>query len=99
MVDTQITETPLGLAFCKNNNKISYWRHGNNPLPKQKKYNTQCCNDLTIQHFLWGDSSELKLEKNKGSGFYGLHVRNKLTLNDENKCVFEESHVDTVSVV
>ena len=32
---------------------------------------------------MWGDSSESKLENNKGSGLEGLNVRNKVTLNDE----------------
>ena len=62
------------------------------------KYNTQCCKYPTIQNFMWGESSELKLENNKGSGSDGLHVRNQVTLNYE-KCVFEESYMDTVSVV
>ena len=64
--------------------KISYCRHGNTPLPEKRKYNSQCCDDPTIQHFMWGDPSELKSENNsKGSVSDGLHIRNKMTLNDE----------------
>ena len=34
----------------------SYWRHGNTPIPDHMKYNTQCYDDTTIQHFMGGDS-------------------------------------------
>ena len=67
--------------------RASYRRHRNTPIPYQRKYNTQFCDDQTIQNFLWGDSSELKLENNKGSGSDGLHVRNQVTLDDEHWCV------------
>ena len=56
------------------------------------KYNTQICDDPTIQHVMWGDSSELKIENNKVLGSDGLHVRNKLTLDDEN-LVCLRSHI------
>ena len=64
--------------------RYSYWRHGNTPLPEKMKHNTQCCDDPTIQHFMWGDPPELKSENNsKGSRSDCLHVRNKVTLNNE----------------
>ena len=37
---------------------------------------------------MWGDSLELKLENKKGSGLYGLNVRNQAILNDEETGVF-----------
>ena len=51
-------------------------------------YNTQFCNDPTIQHFMWGDLSALKLENNKVAGSDGIDFRNQLTLNDEKIGVF-----------
>ena len=56
------------------------------------KYNTRCCDDQTIQNFMWGDSLELKLENKKWSRPYILHVRNQVTLNDE-KLVCLRSHI------
>ena len=50
-----------------------------------------------MQHFMWGDSSELNLENNKGSGSDNVQVRNQVTLNDEKNRLFEESYVDIVS--
>ena len=39
--------------------------------------------ETTIQHFMWGDSSDLSPENSKGSGSGSLHVRNQVTLSDE----------------
>ena len=69
-----------------------YWRHGNTPLLEKIKYNTQQGDDPTIQNFMWGESSYLKLENNKGSGLDGLNIRNQVTLNDEN-LVGLKSHI------
>ena len=55
-------------------------------------YNTQCFDDTTIQHFMWGDLSELKLENNKGSGSGSLQVRDQVTLIYE-KLVCLRSHI------
>ena len=63
------------LGKLKKIERASYWRHGNTTIPDQRNYNIQCCNDTTIRYFMWGDSSELKLENNKGSVSDGLHVR------------------------
>ena len=46
-----------------------------------------------------GNSSEFQSENIKGSGYGGLHVTNKGTLNDDQNCMFEEAYVDTVCVV
>ena len=55
--------------------------------------NTQLCDDPNTQHFMWGESSELKSENNsEGSGSDGPHVRNKVNLNDE-KLVCLRSHM------
>ena len=82
---TWVTDTPFILVFLEHLKKRTayYWRHGNNPLPEKMKYNTKFCNDSTIQHFMWGESSEFKLENNKVPGSDGLHIRNQVTLNDE----------------
>ena len=94
MVATQVTYIPFGVSlsgiFFKQ--RSSYWRLGYIPLPDKRKYNTQSWDDPTIQHFMWGDSSELKLENNKGSVLDGLHVRNQVTINDE-KVVFLRSRI------
>ena len=56
MVNSMVKNTPLMLAFLSNfKNGASYWRHENNLLPDHTKYNTQFCNDPSIQHFMWGD--------------------------------------------
>ena len=41
------------------------------------KYTTQVQDDQTIQHFTFGNSSELKSKNSKGSGSGGLHVKKK----------------------
>ena len=92
VVDTQLTYTPFGLAFRVNLKKGSYLRHVNITLPEKMKYNTQCCDDTTIQHFMWGKSPELKLENNKVSVLNGLHVGNQVTLNYK-KLVCLRSHI------
>ena len=48
------------------------------------KYNTQLYYEPTVQHFMWGDSSEFNSENSKGSVSGGIHIRNQVTLNDEN---------------
>ena len=63
------------------------FRHESNPLSEHINYNIQTFDDPTIQHFMWGDSSELKLENNKGSGSNVLHDRNKVAINGEKWCV------------
>ena len=60
-------------------------------------YKNQCCDDLTIKNFMCGDSSELKLENNKGTLFGGLHITNKLNLNMK-FYVLEEAYEDGVCV-
>ena len=85
MVDTQVTDIPVGLAFMENSkNKDSWWRNGTTTLPDNTKYNTQCYDDPNKQHFIWGNSSELNSENSKGPVSVGLHVTIQLTLNDEN---------------
>ena len=87
MVATQVTDIPVGLTFLGGGGvkkRASYWRHVNTPLPEKMWHNTQCCDDPTIQPFMWGDPSDLKSENNiKGSILDGLHVRNKVTLQDK----------------
>ena len=70
----------------------SYWRHGNIAIPDNTKYNTQCQDDPSKQHFVQGNSSELKLENRKESVYGVLHVTTQLTLNDD-KCVFLRIHI------
>ena len=41
---------------------------------------------------MWGESSDLRLENNNGSGLDSIHVRNKVTQNYE-KLVFLRSHM------
>ena len=49
---------------------------------------------------MWGEPSELKSENNsKVSGSDGLHVRNKVTPNDEKNGIFEGSYVGTLCTV
>ena len=95
MVDTQVTDIPFWVILLGGKElkrRASYWRHGNTPLPEKINYNTQCCDGPTFQHFMWGDSPELKLENNKGSESDDLHVRNQVTLNCE-KLVWLMSHM------
>ena len=63
------------------------------------KYKTQYYDDPSKQHFMWGNSSELKLENRKVPVSGGIQVTNKLTLNYEFFFVIEEAYVDTVYVV
>ena len=49
MVAALVTNTPFTVS--------PYWRQDNNPLPEHMNYNNQFCDDTTIQHFMWGDSS------------------------------------------
>ena len=53
MVATQVTYIYFGLDFWENLKKerASYLSHGDTTLSDQSKYNTQCYNDPTIQHF------------------------------------------------
>ena len=48
---------------------------------------------------MWGNSSEFKSENGEGSGYGGIHVRNKVILNDEKMWVFEEPYVNIVCMV
>ena len=47
---------------------------------------------MTKKNFMWGNSSELKSEDTEGPVSGGLHVTNKLTLNDV-KLVCLERHM------
>ena len=80
---------PLGYPFWKSQERgkkgASYWRHGNTVLPDNKKYNTQLQDDPNKQHFVWGNSSELKSENSKRAVYGDLHVTTKLNLNNENQ--------------
>ena len=98
MVATHVTDIPFWFAFLENLKKgliLEIWKYSS---PYQINYNTQFCDDPTIQHFMWGYSLEFKLENNKGSGSDGLHVRNQVTFNDKIGA-FGESYMDTVSMV
>ena len=93
MVATQVPDILFRLVFMENKKKqkiSSYCRHGNNTLPDNTKYNTQCYDDK--KKFMWGNSSELKSEDTEGPVSGGLHVTNKLTLNDV-KLVCLERHM------
>ena len=61
MVATQLAYIPFGVDLSVKLKKIdSYWRHVNTALPENTKYNTQFCDDPNKQHFMWGNSSQLK---------------------------------------
>ena len=96
MVATQITDTPFGLDSLKKK-RPSCWRHGNNNTPDNTKYNTQCYDDPNKQHFMWGNSSELQSENNKGPVSGGIHVTNQLTLRN-NKFLCLRSNIWIQSV-
>ena len=70
----------------------SYQRHGSTALPENMNYNNQCQNEPNKQHFVWGNSSELKSENRKGEVYYGLHVTTPFTHNNE-KNVCLRSHI------
>ena len=54
-VATHEADIPFMLAFLYNFKKGAlYWRHGNISLLDHMNYNTQCWDDPTIQHFMWG---------------------------------------------
>ena len=57
---------------------------GNNPLHDNMKYKYQCWYDPDTQHFTLYDLSKLNYASGEAAGPGGLHVRNKVTLNDEN---------------
>ena len=54
---------------------------------------------VQLSNISCGGFIRVEVIKNKGSGLDGLHVRNQVTINDEKIGVFEESYMDTVSVV
>ena len=88
---------PPWIGLFGKRKKASYWRYRNNSIPEQRKYNTQCCDDITIQKFIFGDSSQLKLDNNKRQLSGGLYITNKFTLkNDKFMCLRRHMRIYSV---
>ena len=87
----------ISVQLLKKKWSLTYWIHVNNSIPEKIKHNTKCHYDPTIQNFMRWDPSYLKLENIEGPESDGQHVRNKMTLTDEN-LVYLRSHMWIQSV-